>query len=137
MGSHDRLDAKNRAQISNALGSPWSIAMALVAVGGFVICLGRWGYSQELLWTFTSCLTVVTFIMVFILQNAQNRHERVLQVKLDELLRAVEGARNHIVNLQGTSEGDLEKLEAEFERLGDDERHRRESQRFSSSSQRD
>jgi low affinity Fe/Cu permease len=95
-------------RISNALGSPWSIVAALLAVGGLFICIARWGYTQELLWTFTSCLTVVTFIMVFILQIAQNRLERVLLVKLDELLRAVEGARTHMVNLQGTSEGDLE-----------------------------
>ena len=111
-------------RVSNVLGSPWSIVAALACVATLFFLIARRGYSQELLWDFTSCLTVVTFLMVFILQNAQNRHERVLQVKLDELLRAVEGARTHMVNLQGTSENDLEKLEEEFEQLADKERRR-------------
>src|SRR3954464_10755756 len=104
-------------RISAVFGSPWSIAAALLAVGALMIYMEMHGYKQELLWTFASWLTVVTFVMVFILQNAQNRHDRTLQLKLDELLRAVEGARTQMVNLQGMSEEDLEKLEAEFRRL--------------------
>jgi low affinity Fe/Cu permease len=111
-------------RVSNVLGSPWSIVAALACVATLFFLISERGFSQELLWDFTSCLTVVTFLMVFILQNAQNRHERVLQVKLDELLRAVEGARTHMVNLQGTSEDDLERLEEEFEQLADQERRR-------------
>lgn len=104
-------------RISAVLGSPWSVFAALLSVALLLLAIHRWGYSQELLWTFTSCLTIVTFVMVFILQNAQNRHDRALQLKLDELLRAVEGARTQMVNLQGMSEEELEKLEAEFKRL--------------------
>src|SRR3954454_24595407 len=104
-------------RISAVFGSPWSIAGALLAVGALMIYMEMHGYKQELLWTFASWLTVVTFVMVFILQNAQNRHDRALQLKLDELLRAVEGARTNMVNLQGLSEHDLEKLETEFRRL--------------------
>jgi low affinity Fe/Cu permease len=111
-------------RISAVLGSPWSIAVALVAVGALIGWLQIRGYSQEVLWTFASWLTVVTFIMVFILQNAQNRHDRALQLKLDELIRAVEGARTQMVNLQGMSETDLEKLEADFKRLREQERRK-------------
>ena len=108
-------------RISAVFGSPWSIAAALIAVGALMIYMQMHGYKQELLWTFASWLTVVTFVMVFILQNAQNRHDRALQLKLDELLRAVEGARTQMVNLQGMSETDLEKLEADFKRLREQE----------------
>jgi low affinity Fe/Cu permease len=111
-------------RISAVLGSPWSIAVALVAVSTLVCWLLIRGYSQEVLWTFASCLTVVTFLMVFILQNAQNRHDRALQLKLDELLRSVEGARTQMVNLQGMSETDLEKLEADFKLLREQERRK-------------
>jgi low affinity Fe/Cu permease len=111
-------------RVSAVLGSPWSIAVALVAVGALIGWLKIRGYSQEVLWTFASWLTVVTFIMVFILQNAQNRHDRALQLKLDELLRTVEGARTQMVNLQGMSETDLEKLEADFKRLREQERRK-------------
>src|SRR5829696_6145936 len=99
---------------SAVLGSPWSIVAALVAVSVLLFEVHMWGYSEALLWTFASYLTIVTFVMVVILQNAQNRHDRALQLKLDELLRSVEGARTQMVNLQGMSEADLEKLELEF-----------------------
>ena len=85
------------------------------------------GFSQESLWDFTSCLTIVTFLMVFILQNAQNRHERG-PAGVQELRRAPPRGRRrrtHIVDLQGTSETNLEKLEEEFEQLANDEQQRR------------
>jgi low affinity Fe/Cu permease len=104
-------------RISAILGSPWSVLAALVAVGALIFTMGRWGYKQEMLWTFSSWLTIVTFIMVVILQNASNRHDRALQLKLDELIRSGEGARTRMVNLEGMSEKDLEALEAEFERI--------------------
>ncbi|MDB5324294.1 MAG: putative small integral rane protein [Phycisphaerales bacterium] len=115
---------RSAMRISAIFGSPWSIAAALIAVGSLMLWMRVRGYSQELLWTFASWLTVVTFIMVFILQNAQNRHDRALQLKLDELLRAVEGARTQMVNLQGMSETDLEKLEADFKQLREQERRK-------------
>jgi low affinity Fe/Cu permease len=111
-------------RISAVFGSPWPIAGALTAVGALMVYMEVHGYKQELLWTFASWLTVVTFVMVFILQNAQNRHDRALQLKLDELLRAVEGARTQMVNLQGMSDSDLEKLEADFKRLREQERRK-------------
>jgi low affinity Fe/Cu permease len=110
--------------VSGVLGSPWSVGVAICAVATLVVWIGRFGYSPELLWTFASWLTIVTFVMVFILQNAQNRHDRALQLKLDELLRAVEGARTQMVNLQGMSEAELEKLEADFRRLREVERRK-------------
>ena len=104
-------------KISAVLGSPWSLLVAMAAVAALMLGFRRWGYSQELLWTFASWLTIVTFVMVVILQNAQNRHDRALQLKLDELIRAAEGARTRMVNLEGMSENELEVLEAEFERI--------------------
>jgi low affinity Fe/Cu permease len=102
---------------SAVLGSPWSIVAALCAVAVLLFEEHARGYSAELLWTFASYLTIVTFVMVVIMQNAQKRHDRALQLKLDELLRSVDGARTQMVNLQGMSEDDLEKLELEFKRL--------------------
>ncbi|PYJ24445.1 MAG: low affinity iron permease family protein [Verrucomicrobia bacterium] len=61
--------------------------------------------------------TIVTFLMVFLIQNTQNRDAKAVQLKLDELIRALEGARNKLVDLENHSDGDLKKLEEEFERL--------------------
>jgi len=61
--------------------------------------------------------TVVTFLMVFIIQNTQNRDSRVMGLKLDELLRAVEGARTDFVGLDHMSEAELEEVQKEFQKL--------------------
>ena len=102
---------------SAVLGSPWSVLAALLSVGGLAVMIRLRGWSPELLWTFSAWLTVVTFVMVFILQNAQNRHDRALHLKLDELLRAVEGARNRMMQVEGMPEKELDAIEAEFDAM--------------------
>jgi low affinity Fe/Cu permease len=66
--------------------------------------------------------TIVTFLMVFLIQNTQNRDAVALHLKLDELLRAVKGARTQLVHLESWSDEELADLQKEFERL----RHRLE-----------
>ena len=62
--------------------------------------------------------TVVTFLMVFLIQNAQNRDAKALHLKLDELIHAVTGARDELINLQDLTDDQLEQLQREFERIG-------------------
>lgn len=61
--------------------------------------------------------TIVTFLMVFLIQNTQNRDAKAVHLKLDELIRALKGARNHLVDLEKLSDDELAKLEKEFERI--------------------
>jgi len=61
--------------------------------------------------------SIVTFLMVFLIQNTQNRDVKAVQLKLDELIRAVGGARNHLVQLESMTDAELEQLRLEFERL--------------------
>lgn len=61
--------------------------------------------------------TIVTFLMVFLIQNTQNRDSVAIQLKLDELIRAVKGARNRLMHLEDLSEDELQHLKQEFERL--------------------
>jgi low affinity Fe/Cu permease len=63
--------------------------------------------------------TIITFLMVFLIQNTQNRDAKALHLKLDELIRCMKGARNSFVSLQEFSEEELSKLEEEFARLRD------------------
>src|SRR5262249_18306703 len=58
--------------------------------------------------------TVLTFLAVFLIQNTQNRDAKAIQLKLDELIRAVEGARNHFVDLESLSDEELERIASEF-----------------------
>jgi low affinity Fe/Cu permease len=61
--------------------------------------------------------TIITFLMVFLIQNTQNRDAKAIHLKLDELIRAVQGARNGLVNLETLSDEELKRLQEEFDRL--------------------
>ena len=61
--------------------------------------------------------TIVTFLMVFLIQNTQNRDAKAIHLKLDELIRAMKGARNRLVELENCTDEELERLRKEFERI--------------------
>ena len=61
--------------------------------------------------------TIVTFLMVFLIQNTQNRDSHAVQLKLDELIRAMSGAHNALLDLEGLEEADLERFRARYEAL--------------------
>jgi low affinity Fe/Cu permease len=61
--------------------------------------------------------TIVTFLMVFLIQNTQNRDAKAIHLKLDELIRGVKGARNRLVNLEEWSDAELKQLQEQFERV--------------------
>jgi len=63
--------------------------------------------------------TIITFLMVFLIQNTQNRDTRAIHLKLDELLRGVTGARTRLVNLETLSDSELDELQKEFQRLAE------------------
>jgi len=60
---------------------------------------------------------VVTFLAVFLIQNTQNRDAKAIHLKLDELLRAIEGARTHLVDLEELDDEELDRLQRQFQRL--------------------
>jgi len=61
--------------------------------------------------------TIVTFLMVFLIQNSQNRDTRALHIKLDEIIRVQKMARNSLINLEEMTDADLDRIQAEFNRL--------------------
>ena len=107
------------AQTASGHAGSWqafTIAALIVAVwfiAGFFVGFSNTFY-QLLINTGT---TIITFLMVFLIQNTQNRDAKVLHLKLDELIRVTRQARNHLVDLEDCSEAELEQLEREFERL--------------------
>jgi low affinity Fe/Cu permease len=102
---------------ADAMGTPWAFLAAL----GLVILWASAGpllhYSSQWQLMINTTTTVVTFLMVFLLQGTQNRHAVAVQIKLDELLRAVHGARTRLVNLEELSDEELARLHEEFKRL--------------------
>ncbi len=103
--------------ISQAVGSPWAFAVAALTVLVWGITGRHFHYSDTWQLVINTGTTIVTFLMVFLIQNTQNRDTRAVHLKLDELLRAVQGARNSLMNLESLSDEELDRLQREFERL--------------------
>jgi len=106
------------------VGSPWSFAAAFAVVIGWAVLGPRFGYSDTWQLVINTGTTIVTFLVVFLIQNTQNRDAAVVHLKLDELIRAVKGARNRLVDLEELSEDELEKLRTEFQKLHESARAR-------------
>lgn len=103
---------------SRAFGTPHAFVIALLTVIIWAAVGPAFHFDDSWQLTINTGTTIVTFLMVFLIQNTQNRDARANQLKLDELLRAVEEARTSMVNVDELTEEQLTALEAEFRRLG-------------------
>ena len=107
-------------RISVILGTA-AMFWAAVAVVAIWAALGpTFGYSDTWQLVINTSTTIITFLMVFIIQNTQNRDNKALHLKLDELIKAVKGARNSMIDLDRLSDKQLSALEAEYKRLCDE-----------------
>jgi low affinity Fe/Cu permease len=106
--------AERTAQL---VGTPWAFIVAVIVILGWAASGPLFGYSNTWQLVVNTGTTIVTFLIVFLIQNTQNRETRVVRLKLDELLRGVEGARTGFVSLDKMSDKDLDEIESEFERL--------------------
>jgi low affinity Fe/Cu permease len=99
------------------MGSPWAFAAAILIVVVWALLGPVYHYSDTWQLVINTGTTIVTFLMVFLMQNTQNRDSKAIQLKLDELLRGVKGARTGLVRLEELTEAELVDLEREFEAL--------------------
>ena len=104
---------------AHAVGTYWAFLTALLVVAVWLITGPYFNYSDTWQLFINTGTTVVTFLMVFLIQNTQNRETRIVNLKLDELLRGVEGARTGLVQLDWMSDDELEHVHAEFHKLRD------------------
>ena len=99
------------------MGSRWAFVFAL----GIIVLWGATGpiyhYSDTWQLIINTGTTIVTFLMVFLIQNTQNRDAKAIHLKLDELIRGVKGARTHLVNLEEMTDDELADLQKQFEHL--------------------
>ncbi len=102
---------------AHAVGTPWSFMAACVFVVAWIATGPIYGYSDTWQLVMNTATSVLTFLIVFLIQNSQNRDTRVLQLKLDELIRSVNNARNNFIDLEQLSDRQLEQLQQEFQRL--------------------
>ncbi len=102
---------------SRILGSAWAFVCAIVIIAVWALTGPTFHYSDTWQLIINTGTTIVTFLMVFLLQNTQNRDAKAVHLKLDELIRAVGPARNKLVDLEKLSDDELQTLEQEFEKV--------------------
>jgi low affinity Fe/Cu permease len=100
-------------------GHPATFAAAVLIILVWAVTGPAFHYSDTWQLFINTGTTIVTFLMVFLIQNTQNRDGAAMQIKLDELIRALQGAHNELVNLEDMSDEELEKMKAHYTRLAE------------------
>jgi low affinity Fe/Cu permease len=108
---------------SRFTGRPACFALALGVVLAWLITGPIFGYSDTWQLVINTATTVVTFLMVFLIQATQNRDTEAMQIKLDELIRVTRGAHNRLLDLEELEETELDQLRQEYEDLAERARH--------------
>ena len=99
------------------LGSKWAFVLAGLVIATWAISGPIFRYSDTWQLVINTGTTIVTFLMVFLIQNTQNRDARAINLKLDELIRAIDKARDQMMNIEKFSDVELDVLEAQFEKI--------------------
>jgi len=102
---------------SMVLGSAWAFVGAVLIIIIWALTGPTFHYSNTWQLIINTGTTIVTFLMVFLIQNTQNRDAKAAHLKLDEVIRALKGARNQLIDLEKLSDEDLTSLEKQFERV--------------------
>jgi low affinity Fe/Cu permease len=102
---------------ADAMGSPWAFFLAISLVVVWAVTGPMFAYSNTWQLLINTGTTILTFLMVFLIQSTQNRDAKAIHLKLDELIRAVEGARTRLVRLEDMTDDELADLQGQFQRL--------------------
>jgi low affinity Fe/Cu permease len=109
-----RVFARHSSMI---LGSAWAFTGAVLVIAVWLLTGPTFHFSDTWQLIINTATTIITFLMVFLIQNTQNRDAKAVHLKLDEMIRALKGARNKLVDLEDLSDEELKKLEEQFQRL--------------------
>jgi low affinity Fe/Cu permease len=121
----DRFFAAMSHRVANWAGQPAAFVMAAAVIMLWLVTGPLFHYSDTWQLVINTGTTIVTFLMVFLIQNAQNRDGSAIQAKLDELIRAADAARNDFIGIEHLTEAELQRIKSVLEReCGDDETHR-------------
>lgn len=104
---------------ANSMGSPWAFVIAFTIVLVWGVTGPMFHYSDTWQLVINTGTTIVTFLMVFLIQNTQNRDMKAVQLKLDELIRSTSEARNRLVDLEDAPDERLDELKQEFKHVKD------------------
>lgn len=108
--------------VARFAGTPIAFTISLFVIVGWALSGPVFHFSDTWQLVINTGTTIITFLMVFLIQNMQNRDAKAIHLKLDELIRAIKGARNNLVTLENLSEEELDNLQQQFNRIA--EKHR-------------
>jgi low affinity Fe/Cu permease len=118
----DRFFARLAKSVSRATGHPLAFGIALLVVVAWAVSGPIFGFSDTWQLVINTGTTIATFLMVFLIQNTQNRDTAALQLKLDELIRVTKGAHLALLDLEELSDKELESVRDNYEELAADAR---------------
>jgi low affinity Fe/Cu permease len=118
----DKLFASFASKIAQVAGSPYAFAAALSFIIGWAAFGPAAGFSENWQLIVNTGTTICTFLMVFVIQNSQNRDGLALQIKLDELIRALGAAKDDMIDLESLSVTELKEVQERFAKLGSNAR---------------
>jgi low affinity Fe/Cu permease len=113
----NELFRKFAQKTSQIVGTSWAFILAVLIIVVWAISGPMFHYSDTWQLVINTGTTIITFMMVFLIQNTQNRDAKAIHLKLDELIKGVKGARTGFVNLEDLSDEELERLRQEFAKL--------------------
>lgn len=119
MTGMNNIFAKFAAKVSHAMGSPYTFILAVTLIATWVVSGPIFKFSEVWQLFINTTTTIITFLMVFIIQNSQNRDAKSMELKLNELIHKTKSARNSLIDLEELSDKDLEKFQKEFRRLAE------------------
>lgn len=111
----DRLFTLIAGRVAAFAGQPVSFIIALSVIALWGLTGSLFDYSDTWQLVVNTATTIITFLMVFLIQNSQNRDSAAMQAKLDELLRAVEQAREQFIGIEHKTDREIEKIRADLE----------------------
>jgi low affinity Fe/Cu permease len=115
------------SQVSRWAGSSAAFFLAAFFIIAWSLSGPYFGFSSEWQMIVNTGTTICTFLMVFVIQNSQNRDGLALQIKLDEIIRAVGSAKNAMIDLEELSQEELDSMKDRFAQIGASARHKRGS----------
>src|SRR5690349_20251810 len=105
------------AATATAMGTPWAFLGAAGVIVAWALAGPLFHFRDTWQLVINTGTTIVTFLMVFLIQNTQNRDAKAIHLKLDELIRSIKGARNTLIDLEELSEEELDNLQRQFGKL--------------------
>jgi low affinity Fe/Cu permease len=118
-----RMLERGSGYITHWSGSSWAFALALLTIVVWVVTGPFFGFSDTWQLVINTGTTVVTFLMVFLIQRAQNKESLAVQLKLNEIVAALEGASNRLIDIENLSEAELDVIHRHYHKLAEIAKH--------------